>query len=360
MRSSLFLLLLFLWNFSFGQQNQYPKLRQIVTDEANVFTQTQLDQLRQKLSSYEAEKTHQVVVLTISSLQGETIEGYANAVFNRNQLGQKDQDNGVLIVLAKEDRQVRIEVGYGLEHLLTDALSKRIIEQQMIPQFKEENYYEGINLGTDTIMNIIDDPEFAAEFAKDEPLLPIWGKVLLMLFVGGFLSLFFFFGGKAFLGSYKNLINTYRGVLTGKIGLLPFPLMTIGTLISLIVSLVFLLMPLLFFWVFLSAFALEIDPFESIETSGLLPYLNQTNLVMALLLLLVVVPLALALYRMKGGREESFGFSWTKNDKSFMKKHLTFSASGRSGSSSRSYSSSSSSFSGGGGSSGGGGASGSW
>ena len=361
MWARIFLLFLFLGQLSFGQQEHYPTLNQIVTDEAQVFTAAELTSLREKLTTYEARTSHQVVVLTIQTLQAEPIAQYANAVFNKNGLGQEELDNGVLIVLSKSDREVRIEVGYGLEGILTDALCRRIIEQQMIPNFKEQDYFLGIDEGTNTIIRLIDDPEFAQEFAKEEPMMPLWGKVLLMLFVGGFLSFFLFFGSKALMGSYKNLINIYRGVLSGKIGVLLFPLLAIGNLLSVAVSLIFTLMPLVFFWVFLSAFALEIDPFETIASSGLLPWFTKANGIWASIVLIVVVPLLIALYRMRTGTLEPFEVSWTKNDKRFMKKHLNFSSSGTSSfSGGSSFSSSSSSFSGGGGSSGGGGASGSW
>ena len=345
MRAKIFLLYLFVCQCSFGQQENYPTLNQIVTDQAAVFSATELTSLREKLSAYETRTSHQVVVLTIRSLQGQPIAQYANEVFNKNGLGQKDLDNGVLVVLAKADREVRIEVGYGLEGILTDALCRRIIEQQMIPNFKTQSYYLGIEEGTNTIIKLIDDPEFAQEFAEEEPVLPLWGKVLLMLFVGGFLSFFLFFGSKALIGSYKNLINIYRGVLSGKIGVLLFPLLAIGNLLSFGVSFIFTLMPLLFFWVFLSAFALEIDPFATIESSGMLQWFTKTNGIWAGTILIVVAPVLIALYRMRTGTLEPFELSWSKNDKRFMKKHLNFSSSGTSSSSGgSSFSSSSSSF----------------
>ena len=105
-----------------------------------------------------------MVVLTVLSLRGNTIEDYAFKVFNSNKLGQEKVDNWILIVASKLDRKVRIEVGDGLTPIITDAFSKRIIEQQIVPNFKENNFFKGIDTATSTIKSLIDNPEYRDEF----------------------------------------------------------------------------------------------------------------------------------------------------------------------------------------------------
>jgi uncharacterized protein len=141
-RTLLFYVLLWFSGFCWGQ-DPYPQLTEIVTDNANIFTSEELQGLRTKLIQFEDETTNQVVVLTINDLGYETIEEYANGVFNRNKLGQAGKDNGILILFSKNDREVRIEVGYGLESYITDAVASRIIRNTMIPKFKEEAYLPG-------------------------------------------------------------------------------------------------------------------------------------------------------------------------------------------------------------------------
>ena len=144
-----FLFLVFSWC---AAQENYPKLTEIVTDNAQIFTQPQLEELRDKLHQFELETTNQVVILTINELGNETIEQYANGVFNQNKLGQEGKDNGILILFSKLDREVRIEVGYGLEPYITDAVASRIIRNTMVPRFKEEDYFGGLDVATNQII----------------------------------------------------------------------------------------------------------------------------------------------------------------------------------------------------------------
>jgi len=162
------LFLFFVSISSYG--NNYPVLTEIVTDNANIFTSNELHLLRKKLKQFEVETSNQLVVVTIESLEGESIESFALEVFNRNKLGQKDIDNGILILFSKVDRKVRIEVGYGLEHVLTDITSHRIIQDIMIPEFKNEKYFKGIDLATEKIIEFIGNPELLEEFNKEKNL----------------------------------------------------------------------------------------------------------------------------------------------------------------------------------------------
>ncbi len=357
---------------SVNGQIEHFNLNEIVTDDAGIMSTDQLVSLRTKLKAYEAEKTHQIVVLTINNLGENTIEGYALTVFNQNKLGQKDKDNGLLILFSKNDRKVRIEVGYGLEPIVTDALSSRIIRNIMIPEFKKERYFEGINLATSELIKLIDDPKYRDEFKSEEQVgskkeMSLTVKLLVLLLVAIFLGIFIFLGGAIFLQAYKQLIYLHRGLIIGKIGVFSYPFILLSCVFPTIFGLVFILMPLGFlcaiiFTLFFSSHTELFDGFpENIFNSA---YFNLTNVIIFVSSIFILIPLIRAFFMTSYRTPEPFRLSF-RNDKKYISKHITSfgSSSYSSGSSSSSWSSSSSSsggFSGGGGSSGGGGASGSW
>ncbi|MEM8846023.1 MAG: TPM domain-containing protein [Bacteroidota bacterium] len=327
-------------------QTQYPQLKEIVTDQANIFTEDRLLGMRTKLTQFESETTNQVVVLTIQNLENETIEQYANGTFNQNKLGQAEKDNGILILFAKENREVRIEVGYGLESYITDAVASRIIRDTMIPEFKEENYVDGLDMATDQIVHFLSNPEALEEFKKEieEGSDTGTGIKIFMMF---FLSIFVAAGGFIFYKSYKNIIEVFRGMFIGKLGIVPGIFMAIFSLLPLGFSMVFVVMPLVFV---VLIWEIDLTEYE---------YLLD-NFVWVIYALIGVLGLAMLLaaikIRIKG--KEDFKLSFFKSDSTYMSK--TFSSGGSHSFGSSSSGGSSSSFSGGGGSSGGGGASGSW
>ena len=343
-RTLLFYVLLWFSGFCWGQ-DPYPQLTEIVTDNANIFTPQELQGLRSKLTQFETESTNQLVVLTIDDLGYETIEQYANGVFNQNKLGQAGKDNGILILFSKNDREVRIEVGYGLESYITDAVASRIIRNTMIPNFKEEAYFAGIDGATDQIIEFLNNPEALAEFNREieaEGEMPWWGYLLFTLF----LSIFIAAGVFVFYKGYSGLVEMFRGIMVGKLGLVPGLFMIFSALFMVGFGLVFILMPL-FFLSMIYGFNLDFEAL--VEDIGWVYY------VFGGFFLLTIV-LAVVKILIKG--KEDFKLSWFKSDKTYMGK--TFSSSGSHSFGSSSSGGSSSSFSGGGGSSGGGGASGSW
>ena len=132
-----------------------PKLTARVTDLAGVLTADQTAALEEKLRQFEVSDSTQVAVLIIPSLEGEALEDYSMRVAEAWRLGQKGRDNGVLLIIAMKERSVRIEVGYGLEGNLTDALGRRIIENEIIPSFRQQRFYEGIDAGAAAIMQAV-------------------------------------------------------------------------------------------------------------------------------------------------------------------------------------------------------------
>jgi len=132
-----------------------PRLTGRVNDYANLMSPAQKEQLEQKLAEFEAKTTDQVVVLTVPSLEGEDIEGFSIRVAETWKIGQKDKNNGVILLVAPKEHKVRIEVGYGLEGALPDIIASRIIREIIIPTFREGKFYDGIDSGVDAIMSAI-------------------------------------------------------------------------------------------------------------------------------------------------------------------------------------------------------------
>ncbi|MGO4572010.1 TPM domain-containing protein [Microvirga sp. 2TAF3] len=133
----------------------FPPLTGRVVDAANLLKPDEKAALEAKLKAYEDKTSDQVVVATVPSLEGHEIEDYANRLFRQWKLGQQDKNNGALLLVAPKERKVRIEVGYGLEGALTDALSKIIITTAIAPQFQKGNFAGGIDAGVDAMLSIL-------------------------------------------------------------------------------------------------------------------------------------------------------------------------------------------------------------
>lgn len=123
---------------------EVPVLEKRVTDQANILNRSTIVLLEALLTTLEEEETTQIAVLTISSLEGESLEGFALRVVENWKLGREDLDNGALLLIAKNDRKIRIEVGYGLEGVLTDLTSGRIIRNVISPHFKNGDFDQGV------------------------------------------------------------------------------------------------------------------------------------------------------------------------------------------------------------------------
>ena len=133
-----------------------PALTGHVTDQTGTLTAEQKATLEQSLTAFEARKGSQLAVLMIASSAPEEIEQYALRVAEQWKLGRKKVDDGAILVVAKNDRTLRIEVGYGLEGALNDATSKRIIDEIILPRFKSQDFYGGIAAGVEQIIRVID------------------------------------------------------------------------------------------------------------------------------------------------------------------------------------------------------------
>jgi len=133
----------------------FPALTGRVVDEASILDRAQIDELTGKLVALETKTTDQLVVVTVRSLRGTSVEDYGNRLFREWKLGQKDKNNGVLLLVAPNEHKVRIEVGYGLEGTLTDAISRFIIETSIVPRFRSNDIPGGIRRGADDIILVL-------------------------------------------------------------------------------------------------------------------------------------------------------------------------------------------------------------
>jgi uncharacterized protein len=188
-----------------AQYADVPYLTGRVVDNAEIMKADTRRRLADLLQAHERETTNQVVVLTVTTLHGESVEDYAVRVFEQWKLGQKGQDNGVLVVVVPQDRRMRIEVGYGLEGTLTDATAGRIIRDVMTPRFRKGDYDGGIFQGASAIIAQLEGKAAApaqtrpreraqpSEFFK-APTMALHEKVLMGAFIFGIIGLFTFVG----------------------------------------------------------------------------------------------------------------------------------------------------------------------
>lgn len=161
----------------------FPALTGRVVDDAHILSPGTIQTLDQMLASYEAGTTNQVVVATLPSLQGTSIEDYGYQLGRHWGIGQKGKDNGVLLIVAPHERKVRIEVGYGLEGTLTDAISAEIIQGIILPDFKQRKMETGIIEGTRAIVSVLGGKSVQTYAAQPQPQenTPLWVMILLWL-----------------------------------------------------------------------------------------------------------------------------------------------------------------------------------
>ena len=191
-----------------AQDTAIPYLSGRVVDQAGVLSAPARERLAAMLHAHERKTGNQIVVLTVPTLGGESVEDYAVRAFEEWKLGSRDKDNGVLVLVVPQDRRMRIEVGYGLEGALTDATASRIIRDLMTPRFREGNYDVGIEAGVTGVIQILEgrnsagadadwlDPEGKTKpgFHVRAPDMPLAERILIGAFVFGIIGLFTFIG----------------------------------------------------------------------------------------------------------------------------------------------------------------------
>ena len=168
-----------------------PKLTQHVTDRTGTLSAEQVAQLEAPLVALEQRKGAQLAILVIASTGGQTIEEYSLAVAEANKLGRAKPDDGLLLLVAKDDHKARIEVGYGLEGAVTDALSSRIIREYLAPKFRQDDYFGGLQDAETVLVKLVDGEPLPAPMtsqeSEEEGLPP---SMVVAVFVGMILGVF--------------------------------------------------------------------------------------------------------------------------------------------------------------------------
>ena len=167
-----------------------PPLTARVTDQTGTLTREQQAGLERMLQEFEARKGTQIAVLMVATTKPEPIEQYALRVAEQWKIGRKKVDDGAILVVAKDDRALRIEVGYGLEGVLNDATASRIIREVIVPRFREGDFSGGINAGLDRMMRLIDgeplpEPAKRASPAAEGGWMQLLPMLLIVALVGG-------------------------------------------------------------------------------------------------------------------------------------------------------------------------------
>ncbi len=159
-RIKVFFVFLFVGSFAFGQNIiPVPEIKSRVTDQTGTLTSSEIKTLETRLAEFEKSKGSQIVVLMVSTTGDETIEQYGIRVADQWKIGRTAIDDGVILIAAMQDRKLRIEVGYGLEGAVPDALAKRIISQVITPEFRSGHYYDGINDGVESLIKLVNGEE---------------------------------------------------------------------------------------------------------------------------------------------------------------------------------------------------------
>lgn len=133
-------------------QPELPTLTQYANDFTNTIPSSNLQQINNELRKFDDVSSNQIILLIINTLEGYPLEMYANEVAEKNGIGTKENDNGILFLVVKNDRKMRIEVGYGLEGAVPDALASSIIRNEVAPYFKKNDYYSGVIAGLSALV----------------------------------------------------------------------------------------------------------------------------------------------------------------------------------------------------------------
>jgi uncharacterized protein len=209
-----------------------PPLVSHVTDLTGTLSATERAQLEQKLAAFEARKGSQIAVLIIPTTHPETIEQYAIRVAEAWKLGRKGIDDGVLLLVAKQDRTVRIEVGYGLEGVLPDAVAKRIVEETIIPQLRQGKFATAIDAGIDRVTSVIEGEPLPAPQPR-RGTAPTGMGIVLDNIIFVFIALIVV--GKILQSLLGRMIgSTVMSAAAGFIGWLVFSSILIGIIIAVI------------------------------------------------------------------------------------------------------------------------------
>ncbi len=173
--------------FSFAADGDFPPKPsppRLVNDLAGMMNAEEVARLEAKLQEYEKTSSTQITIVTIKNLGGYDVAQYAIELGNRWGVGQKGKDNGVVILASKDDRKVNISTGYGLEGALTDIISGRIIRNEIVPEFKQGNFYKGFDKAADAVI-LATKGEYKAEedYNHGEERLPAFAVIIIVIVI---------------------------------------------------------------------------------------------------------------------------------------------------------------------------------
>ncbi len=240
-------------SMALAQEPNFPPLTGYDNDSAGLLSIQGKAELESKLAQLEKDTTAQVFVATVKSLEGDNIQDYANRLFEKWKIGQKDKNNGVLFLIALEDRKMWIEVGYGLEPLITDGRAGRIRDNDITPKFKQNDYEGGITAGVASIEKYIRDGTPPAPL-EENPVKSAFGDWVGVLFFLTIITVYL----SGFMARSKNIwMGGIWGAIAGAI---------IGLSIGGIAAL--LIMPIIFAGLGLGADALLSKNYQKLVESG--------------------------------------------------------------------------------------------
>lgn len=214
-RLGAWLLVLALWLPGARAEVAVPPLSGAVVDLTGTLTADQRQSLDAELRTFAEQRGSQVAVLLVPTTQPESIEQYSIRVADQWKIGRKRVDDGVILVVAKNDRTVRIEVGYGLEGAITDLASKRIIDEQIVPRFRDNDFYGGIRAATTSLMKLIQGEKLPEPERRqvgtgngDHLQWLIWALFAVLMFGGIVRAIFGRFFGSAIGGGVVGAVAT--------------------------------------------------------------------------------------------------------------------------------------------------------
>jgi uncharacterized protein len=207
-------------SFAFAALVEIPELSTRVTDLTQTLSPAEQAQLEQKLAAFEAKKGTQIALLIVPTTQPEDIAQYAIRVVEKWKIGREKVDDGVLVLIARDDRKLRIEVGYGLEGAIPDLYAKRIISEVISPKFKQGDFYGGLNAGVNKIIGLIDGEALPAPDASQSSGSNLMNYLPILMFgalISGLIlrSIFGTFLGSAANGGLVGGLVALLGVALG-------------------------------------------------------------------------------------------------------------------------------------------------
>ncbi|MFZ2152612.1 MAG: TPM domain-containing protein [Microgenomates group bacterium] len=176
--------LFFIFSLSQVFAQNIPNPTSYVNDYANVLSDQFEAQLDQQISDFQKKTSIEIAVVTVASLDGTTVDDYAVKLFEKWGIGQAKKDNGLLFLIAPNEKKVRLEVGYGLEGTITDGRAGNILDTQVLPEFKKNDYEAGVKNGVDVLISYLNDPSSIPATTSDLPSESTITWLMIILFSG--------------------------------------------------------------------------------------------------------------------------------------------------------------------------------